>query len=180
MFSVPISSSDHVCSYKAASITMSPKSDLFSYSVHFKHDCYIGHLETIPPMCHCKQNRVWGGEDIGEQGGPKIIALATTQRRVCFLWCHHRSQPVFFLLLGQCNRTNALDGLFSLLQQGNLSSQQQTSAAGGGAGGIVALVGSGCSIATTPTAEIAHFYNLPQVNDTLTYIYRQCQYTSCL
>ena len=50
----------------------------------------------------------------------------------------------------QCNRTAALDGLFTQLFQ---PPQEK-----------VALIGSGCSTATEATAEISHYYNITQVN----------------
>ena len=49
----------------------------------------------------------------------------------------------------QCNRTVALGGLFTQLH----SSRQK-----------VALIGSGCSLATEATAEISHYNNLTQVD----------------
>ena len=53
-------------------------------------------------------------------------------------------------LLLQCNRTAVLDRLFTQLLH---PSQQK-----------VALVGSGCSLATEVTAEISHYYNVTQVD----------------
>ena len=50
----------------------------------------------------------------------------------------------------QCNRTAALDGLFKQLFQ---SPQEK-----------VALIGSGCSVATEATAEISHYYNITHVS----------------
>ena len=49
----------------------------------------------------------------------------------------------------QCNRTVTLEGLFTQLN----SSRQK-----------VSLIGSGCSLATEATAEISHYYNVPQVD----------------
>ena len=50
----------------------------------------------------------------------------------------------------QCNRTEALDGLFTQLNEPP--------------GRKVALIGSGCSSATEATAEVSHYYNVAQVN----------------
>ena len=50
----------------------------------------------------------------------------------------------------QCNRTAALDGLFKQLFQ---PPQEK-----------VALIGSGCSVATEATAEISHYYNITHVS----------------
>ena len=49
----------------------------------------------------------------------------------------------------QCNKTAALDGFFVQLLQ---PPQHK-----------VALIGSGCSVATEATAQIAHYYDIIQV-----------------
>ena len=56
-----------------------------------------------------------------------------------------------FLFLLQCVRTIALDALFNqLLAEDGISK--------------VAVLGCGCSLATEPTAEVSHYYNVTQVN----------------
>ena len=60
----------------------------------------------------------------------------------------------------QCNRTVALDEFFKQIIQYPVK---------------IAWIGSGCSIATTPTAEISHQYNITQVELS----YNSCQYNSC-
>ena len=55
------------------------------------------------------------------------------------------------LLQDVCNRTAALDSLFSRI----LDSSQQ----------IIALIGAECSVATEATAEVSHYYNITQVED---------------
>ena len=49
----------------------------------------------------------------------------------------------------QCNTTAALDGFFTQLLQPPQNK--------------LALIGSGCSVATEATAQIAHYYNIIQV-----------------
>ena len=49
----------------------------------------------------------------------------------------------------QCDKKAALDGLFTQLFQ---PPQEK-----------VALIGSGCSVATEATAEISHYFNITQV-----------------
>ena len=51
-----------------------------------------------------------------------------------------------FLL--QCNRTVALDAFFKQIVQDPVK---------------ISWIGSGCSVATEPTAEISHYYNITQV-----------------
>ena len=53
-----------------------------------------------------------------------------------------------FLLLSQCNRTIALTSFFSQIRTPPIK---------------VGWVGSGCSVATEPTAEVSQFYNITQV-----------------
>ena len=48
----------------------------------------------------------------------------------------------------QCNRTLALFALFDQIIPGPNK---------------IAVIGSGCSVATEPTAEVSHFYNITQV-----------------
>ena len=48
----------------------------------------------------------------------------------------------------QCNRTIAFSAFFDQVLRGPTK---------------VALIGSGCSVATEPTAEVSQFYNLTQV-----------------
>ena len=64
-----------------------------------------------------------------------------------FLTSHHSSYP-HSLSLHQCDRTTALESLFNQI----LHSPTK-----------VGWVGSGCSVATEPTAELTHFYNITQV-----------------
>ena len=59
----------------------------------------------------------------------------------------------------QCNRTEALDGLFTQLWTGPKK---------------LALLGAGCSVATEPTAEISHYYNIAQVDYSQTFVSSQC------
>ena len=54
------------------------------------------------------------------------------------------------VVLSQCDRTTALEELFSLV----LYSEWP----------VVALLGSGCSQATAATAELTHFYNITQAS----------------
>jgi len=54
----------------------------------------------------------------------------------------------------QCNRTVALDALFDQILLGPAK---------------VALIGSGCSPATEPTAEVSHYYNITHVRETYNY-----------
>ena len=62
-------------------------------------------------------------------------------------------QPSFFL---QCNRTISLDVLYSQL----LHEPRK-----------LAIIGGGCSIATEPTAEVSHYYNITQVSPHCKVIY---------
>lgn len=55
---------------------------------------------------------------------------------------------LFPLCLSQCNRSMALKSLFQQLNSDHVK---------------LGLVGSGCSVATEPTAEISQFFNIPQV-----------------
>ena len=48
----------------------------------------------------------------------------------------------------QCNRTVALDAFFQQILQDPVK---------------ISWIGSGCSVATEPTAEISHYYNITQV-----------------
>ena len=48
----------------------------------------------------------------------------------------------------QCNRTVALDAFFKQILQEPVK---------------ISWIGSGCSVATEPTAEISHYYNITQV-----------------
>ena len=48
----------------------------------------------------------------------------------------------------QCERTTALNALYAGLLEPPIK---------------IAVVGAGCSVATEPTAEISHYYNLTQV-----------------
>lgn len=48
----------------------------------------------------------------------------------------------------QCNRTTALDALTTQLLQPPTK---------------IGIIGGGCSVATEPTAELSHYYNLTQV-----------------
>ena len=48
----------------------------------------------------------------------------------------------------QCNRTVALDAFFEQIVQDPVK---------------ISWIGSGCSVATEPTAEISHYYNITQV-----------------
>ena len=48
----------------------------------------------------------------------------------------------------QCNRTVVLDGFFKQILQDPVK---------------ISWIGSGCSVATEPTAEISHYYNITQV-----------------
>ena len=48
----------------------------------------------------------------------------------------------------QCNRTVALDAFFKQIVQDPVK---------------ISWIGSGCSVATEPTAEISHYYNITQV-----------------
>ena len=48
----------------------------------------------------------------------------------------------------QCNRTVALDAFFEQIVQEPVK---------------ISWIGSGCSVATEPTAEISHYYNITQV-----------------
>ena len=48
----------------------------------------------------------------------------------------------------QCNRTVALDAFFDQIIPGPTK---------------LAVIGSGCSVATEPTAEVSHYYNITQV-----------------
>ena len=51
----------------------------------------------------------------------------------------------------QCDRTIALDALFKqLLSEDNISK--------------LAVVGCGCSVATEPTAEVSHYYNVTHIS----------------
>ena len=49
----------------------------------------------------------------------------------------------------QCNRTVALDAFFEQIVQDPVK---------------ISWIGSGCSVATEPTAEISHYYNITHVN----------------
>ena len=49
----------------------------------------------------------------------------------------------------QCDRSIALDGFFRMIT---------------GEPTVIALIGSGCSPATEPTAEVSHYYNITQVS----------------
>ena len=57
-----------------------------------------------------------------------------------------RASSLFYIL--QCNRTIAFNALFNQMLLGPTK---------------VALIGSGCSVATEPTAEVSQFYNITQV-----------------
>ena len=64
------------------------------------------------------------------------------------------AQSILSLLLTyniilQCNRTIAFNALFNQMLLGPTK---------------VALIGSGCSVATEPTAEVSQYYNLTQVS----------------
>ena len=48
----------------------------------------------------------------------------------------------------QCNRTVALDAFFKQIVQDPVK---------------ISWIGSGCSVATEPTAEVSHYYNITQV-----------------
>ena len=51
----------------------------------------------------------------------------------------------------QCKRSVALDALFNqLLSKDNISK--------------AAVIGCGCSVATEPTAEVSHYYNITHVS----------------
>jgi gamma-aminobutyric acid type B receptor len=51
----------------------------------------------------------------------------------------------------QCKRSVALDALFKqLLAKDNISK--------------AAVIGCGCSVATEPTAEVSHYYNITHVS----------------
>lgn len=55
------------------------------------------------------------------------------------------------MILLQCNRTIALDALFKqLLSEDNISK--------------AAVLGCGCSVATEPTAEVSHYFNVTHVS----------------
>ena len=68
---------------------------------------------------------------------------------------NHYTHPLEFLLdivchdNTQCDRTAALNGFFTQLLQPPQNK--------------LALIGSGCSVATEATAQIAHYYNITQV-----------------
>ena len=49
----------------------------------------------------------------------------------------------------QCNRTESLEALFSQILYKPTK---------------LAVIGSGCSVATEPTAEVSHFYNISHVS----------------
>ena len=54
---------------------------------------------------------------------------------------------VYFVPL-QCHRAMSLESFFKQMYAGPIK---------------VAWLGSGCSVATEPTAELSHFFNIPQV-----------------
>ena len=67
--------------------------------------------------------------------------------QLCFnaqhLFCTHTHTHT------QCNRTTALKELFTQVLHEPVK---------------LALIGSGCSVATEPTAEVSHYYNISQVS----------------
>ena len=70
---------------------------------------------------------------------------------------HHANIVVMcnhFIII-QCNRTESLNALHSLIFREPKK---------------LAVIGSGCSVATEPTAEVSHYYNVTQVIDTLFFL----------
>jgi len=64
--------------------------------------------------------------------------------------CYNQSLGFFNCVTNilQCNRTVALDGFFKQIIQDPVK---------------ISWIGSGCSVATEPTAELSHYYNVTQV-----------------
>ena len=59
---------------------------------------------------------------------------------------------VLMVVFIQCDRTTALKSLHTELLQPPTK---------------IGVIGSGCSVATEPTAEVSHYYNLTHVSDAL-------------
>ena len=56
---------------------------------------------------------------------------------------------MMYFMYAQCNRTLSLDALyFQILREPKK----------------LAIIGAGCSVATEPTAEVSHYYNITQVS----------------
>ena len=64
------------------------------------------------------------------------------------VWLIARYLKMHYLQI-ECNRTAALDALFRQMFDSSHS--------------FVALIESGCSVATEATAEVSHYYNITQV-----------------
>ena len=60
----------------------------------------------------------------------------------------------------QCDRTTALNALHTELLQPPTK---------------IGIIGSGCSVATEPTAEVSHYYNLTHVSRSCTNVTMSCE-----
>ena len=73
--------------------------------------------------------------------------MANLTHPYLLVWHPYRADTVLVFL--QCDRTTALDVLFRQLLAEDVPR--------------VGVVGCGCSVATEPTAEVSHYYNVTHV-----------------
>ena len=82
----------------------------------------------------------------------KVVAIMNILFAILCTKCEYRERfhtYIHTLTHIQCNRTSALEALF----ESTLFPSTK-----------IAVIGSGCSPATEPTAEVSHFYNISQVS----------------
>ena len=71
------------------------------------------------------------------------------------MYNNYYKQLLMYTPYTQCNRTTSIEALFKQVSRGPNDSDTPVK---------LAVLGAGCSVATEPTAEISHFFNLPQVS----------------
>ena len=76
----------------------------------------------------------------------QIQSMSILQHKFIGTSHNHFIAPIHSL---QCVRSFSQDTLFKQLEE-----KERTK---------IAIIGSGCSLATEPSAEISHFFNIPQV-----------------
>ena len=85
-----------------------------------------------------------------------VLVIVDSIMHHTIIVCNHvQSSKCTFQIMLQCNRTESLNALYSLI----LHEPKK-----------LAVIGSGCSVATEPTAEVSHYYNITQVIDTLLFL----------